>query len=232
MGLMAEQKAQRREQILAAARDLIAERGYMDVTMRSIADRCGVSIPTLYNLCGDRRTLLFEAVSSNLADVLVDIPETAPTRGHRKVVAIAEAISVEMCRRPAYNRTMMGVLAGSEAAYELSANLSRLLAAEIEVGIDEMRAAGELASWANPAALAHAVAGQIVATSSDWASGALADRNLRSAMVYGVSIVLLGVAEGKAAAAVRRLARACQADALPGIPDPASAGPADTSRTA
>jgi len=229
---MAEQKAQRREQILAAARDLITERGYREVTMRAIAGRCGVSIPTLYNLCGDRRTLLFEAVSSHLTGVLGNISAAASKRGHRKVVAVAEACAVAMCQRPDYHRTMMGVLAGGDGAYELSANLSRMLASEIQVGIDEMRAAAELASWADPAALSHAVAGQIVATASEWASGSLDDENLRSAMVYGVSIALLGVAEGKATAAVRRLAEGSQGDALARIPEPDLSELTDTSRTA
>jgi len=217
MGLMAEQKAQRREQILAAARDLIAERGYRDVTMRAIADRCGVSVPTLYNLCGDRRTLMFEAVSTNLSGMLGDISTASPKQGHQKVAAIAEACSSAMCRQPDYHRTMMGVLAGGDGAYDLSANLSRILAAEIQVAIEEMRSSDELESWADPAALAHSVAGQIVAVSSNWASGALSDQSLRAAMVYGVSIVLLGVATGRAADAIQQRVQSCQADALAGI---------------
>lgn len=226
---MARQKAQRRELILSAARDLITERGYREVTMRAIAERCGVSIPTLYNLCGDRQALLFEAVSSHLSGVLLDTSVVSTKRGHEKVVAIAEAISAEMCRMPEYHRTMMGVLAGSDSAHELSAGLSRLLAAEFEHALDEMKASGHLAPWADPGPLARSVAGQVVIVSAEWASGTLPDSRLRAAMVFGVSLVLLGVAEGKAAAALRRHAKACQAAALP---DPAPSVPDEAARTA
>jgi AcrR family transcriptional regulator len=221
---MADQKAQRRERILAATRDLIAERGYREVTMRSIAERCEVSVPTLYNLCGDRQVLLFEAVSSHFTDLLFDTSGAGHKRAHNRVLAIAETCSEEMCRLPEYHRALLGVLVGSDAAQDLSASLTRILAAEMQVGLEEMRSAGDLANWADPAVLAQSVAGQLVITSFDWASGRLPDTGLRAGMVYGTSMLLLGVSSGRAATVFGRRARACQADALATGTEPTASG--------
>lgn len=211
MTLMSRQKEQRRELILAAARDLIAECGYREVTMRAIAERCGVSIPTLYNLCGDRQALLLEAVASQFTDLLLGTSAAGATRGHEKVLAIAETCSAEMSKLPEYHRALLGVLVGSDAAQDLSANLTLMLSTELQIAIEEMRSAGDLARWADPAALARSVAGQLVIISFDWASGRLGDQGLRDAMVYGASLVLLGVSSGRAAQEFERCAAASQA---------------------
>ncbi|MGH9362599.1 MAG: TetR/AcrR family transcriptional regulator, partial [Thermoanaerobaculia bacterium] len=58
MSLLEEHKAERRARILAAARELIAERGYEGLTMRDLAHASRVSVPTLYNLFGGKQAIL------------------------------------------------------------------------------------------------------------------------------------------------------------------------------
>src|SRR5689334_6227903 len=58
MGLLEDNKAERRERILRAARKLVAERGYAGLTMRDLADAARVSVPTLYNLFGSKDAIL------------------------------------------------------------------------------------------------------------------------------------------------------------------------------
>src|SRR5437764_464693 len=58
MSLLEEHKAERRGRILAAARELIAERGYDGLTMRDLAQASRVSVPTLYNLFGGKQAIL------------------------------------------------------------------------------------------------------------------------------------------------------------------------------
>ena len=62
MSLMDEQMRERRGRILEAARELLAERGYAAVTVRELAERCGVSVPTLYNRFESKDALIAEAV--------------------------------------------------------------------------------------------------------------------------------------------------------------------------
>jgi len=65
-----EQKLERRARILAAARELIAQRGYEALSMRELAAHCRVSVPTLYNQFGGKQALLAAAVESHFAGLL------------------------------------------------------------------------------------------------------------------------------------------------------------------
>ena len=51
-------KAERRERIIEAARDLIRETGDAGLSMRALAARAGVSLATPYNLFGSKRAIL------------------------------------------------------------------------------------------------------------------------------------------------------------------------------
>lgn len=59
----------RKAEILAATRRRIAELGCRRVTNRMIADDCGLSAQTLYNLVGDRTRLISEAMTSHMTDI-------------------------------------------------------------------------------------------------------------------------------------------------------------------
>ena len=51
MDLVTKQREERKRRILEVARQLIAKHGYDGVTMRDLAEKSLVSVPTLYNLC-------------------------------------------------------------------------------------------------------------------------------------------------------------------------------------
>ena len=55
---LARQMAERRQRILAAAREIIAGRGYEALTMRELARASRVTVPTLYNLIGGKQAVL------------------------------------------------------------------------------------------------------------------------------------------------------------------------------
>jgi AcrR family transcriptional regulator len=71
---------QRREKILTAARQLIADKGYDGLTMRDLARASGVSDATLYNLFTTKGRLVMAAV----ADLLEGITERVqqPDQSH------------------------------------------------------------------------------------------------------------------------------------------------------
>lgn len=67
--LRARKKRLARAQILAAADELIQERGYEVATMRDIADRAAVSYQTLYNYFPAKGDLLFQLLVGRIEDV-------------------------------------------------------------------------------------------------------------------------------------------------------------------
>ncbi len=52
------QKEQRVSHIREVAHQTLAEAGYEGLTMRSLAEKCGMSVPTLYNLIGGKDEIL------------------------------------------------------------------------------------------------------------------------------------------------------------------------------
>ncbi|MDP1534877.1 MAG: helix-turn-helix domain-containing protein, partial [Rubrivivax sp.] len=56
-----------REQVLAAAAALFAERGYTAATMNELAAACGVSKATLYHYVRDKHDLLAQIAGGHVA---------------------------------------------------------------------------------------------------------------------------------------------------------------------
>ena len=67
-------KDERRQRIIAAARDLIRETGDAGLSMRAIAARAGVSLSTPYNLFGSKRAILI-AVLGDIEDFFERLAE-------------------------------------------------------------------------------------------------------------------------------------------------------------
>lgn len=58
LGRREQAKAERRQKIMAAARDMIRETGDMNLSMRELAKRAEVSVATSYNLFGSKRAVV------------------------------------------------------------------------------------------------------------------------------------------------------------------------------
>ena len=68
-------KERRREKILAEARALIAEEGFDALTISKLADRSGVTIPTVHNLLGKKNDIvleLFRGLVDRIDEVLAE----------------------------------------------------------------------------------------------------------------------------------------------------------------
>src|SRR4051794_9182134 len=76
MSLLVEHKLERRRNIQKAARALIEERGYEGLTMRDLAERARVSVPTLYNLFGSKDAILIAELQDVAAELARSLPKT------------------------------------------------------------------------------------------------------------------------------------------------------------
>jgi TetR/AcrR family tetracycline transcriptional repressor len=76
-----------RARVLAAARELLAERGLDAVTMRAVAARLGVTPNSLYSHVANKTALIDEMLDELLAEVRAPNPETAdPAAGLRALM--------------------------------------------------------------------------------------------------------------------------------------------------
>ncbi len=203
MNLFEEHKAERRARILAAARELIAERGYDGLTMRDLARASRVSVPTLYNLFGGKQALLLAELESTFAAVVAGIA-TARTGGVvDRAIATCDAGNADVLAVPRYSRELILLFLTSPDTTLLRRSSAESYA-ELMAGIlRDGQAAGEIEPWVDPLIHARRMFAHYQLTMIEWARGEIDADAFRAATRYGMCAMLLGVARGRAQ---RRLA--------------------------
>lgn len=102
-----ETKADRRARILTQARMLLSVEGFEGLSLRKLAARAGLTVPTIYNLVGGKEQILLELVLQMIASVetaLDDIEETQPLERAEAIVLVAIA---EIERAPDFHRAAL-----------------------------------------------------------------------------------------------------------------------------
>jgi AcrR family transcriptional regulator len=202
--------AERRQRILAAAREIIAGRGYEALTMRELARASRVTVPTLYNLIGGKQAVLAAAVEEQTARFVERIERRDGASPAVQLLSVIDACVGELLRLPAYYRTLLHLLYGSNAAAGVRARVDRALGAELGFALRALAQSGELAAWADERALLMSLRSQLGASALRWAGGDLADDAFRASATYEACLTLLGVTTGRSHAALARAARAAQ----------------------
>jgi AcrR family transcriptional regulator len=207
--------AERRERILAAAREIIATSGYPGLSMRDLARQSRVTVPTIYNLVGSKDEVLFAAVEEQTARFVAGIEEAQGASPVDHILAVHESCVRELLRLPRYYRSFLMLLVTSEAAGRIRRRVAEALAGELARGIAALSRASALADWVEPNALGPLLQRNLHVASLQWASGELADARLRPVALYGACCILAGVSVGANRDELTRRAAEIQAGAQP-----------------
>lgn len=108
-------KEERREEILEAALDVFAERGYHGASTEEIARRAGISQPYIFRLFGTKKDL-FIAVDTRCFRQTLEIFQRAAEglRGEEALHAIAAAYGELLQNDPRYLRSQMAAYAACD----------------------------------------------------------------------------------------------------------------------
>ena len=212
---LARQMAERRARIVAAAQGIIGERGYAALTMRDLARASRVTVPTIYNLIGSKEEVLVAAVADRTQHYVALLAASAQLPPCERVLAIVDAVVDEFLDAPHYYRAMLVLIYASPAAESLRVRTSREVQQPLARALEELAAAGELAGWANPHALANQIESLAQVASLRWATGAISDEEMRVSTTYATALLLLGVTSGNARALLEQVARRSQARPQP-----------------
>jgi AcrR family transcriptional regulator len=210
MGLHAENKAERKRRIVAAARRLIAEHGYDALNMRSLADAARVSVPTLYNLFGSKHAILAAEMQDAFGSIATafnlkkrgDAVERASTllqAGIRNLVAV-----------PGYYRELVHVMLTSRETDAIRRPMEDQYAALMAANLRAGQADGELADWFDAEVLSRQMFFTFMMVVLGWARGEIDDDGLSHVAAYGQSMLLLGVARGETATRLTERVRRLQ----------------------
>jgi len=202
--------AERRQRILAAAREIVAARGYEALTMRELARASRVTVPTLYNLIGGKEAVLAAAVEEQTARFLARAERRSGESPAAQLLSVIEACVRELLALPAYYRTLLQLLYTAEAAAKVRARVDQALSGELARALGAIGEAGELRAWVEPRALLRTLRAHLGATALEWASGRLADADFPAAASYEACLTLIGVTTGRSHAELERAARAAQ----------------------
>jgi len=208
-------KAERRARILQAARRLIARRGVEGLTLRDLAVEAKVSVPTVYNLVGGRPAILSALLSETFVRVAARLEAAREGGMVARALALCEAGWQELLEEPSYFRGLVHSFLVSEENAPLRREIDRANVALMTGVLTDGKAAGELAAWCDPEALACTLWAHYVVSMIGWAAGELTDEELPACATYGLCMILLGVARGTAAHQLEKLARASQPRARP-----------------
>jgi AcrR family transcriptional regulator len=203
MNLFEEHKAERRARILAAARELIAERGYDGLTMRDLARASRVSVPTLYNLFGGKQALLLGELESTFAAVVAGIATARTGSVVDRALATCEAGNADLLAVPRYSRELILLFLTSPDTAALRRGSAEQYAGLMAEVLRDGQAAGEIEPWIEPLVLARRMFAHYQLTMIEWARGEIDADAFRAATRFGMCAMLLGVARGSAQ---RRLA--------------------------
>jgi AcrR family transcriptional regulator len=156
-----------RARILAAASELISDRGVAETSLDDVIERAGVSKSQLYHYFEDRAALLRAVIAHNTDGVLdVQAPHLGSLDSWKAIRAWFDSLVDLQVEREGCGGCPVGALVGQlaesdeQARSDLAASLARW-ELEIRDGLRSMQARGKLDPDADPAALARATLAQI-----------------------------------------------------------------------
>lgn len=129
-----EQARRTRASVLAAAREEFLVRGYAATTVRAVARRADVSVPTVEQLFGTKRALLAAVVDVTTAGddepvAMLDRPAARAAAGHDDLAtflaAVADLVATVAARVSGVHAVVDAAAAGDPAIAELAREIDR-----------------------------------------------------------------------------------------------------------
>jgi AcrR family transcriptional regulator len=195
-------KQQRRDAVLLAARALVIEGGADALTMRALAARAGVSVPTVYGLIGGRDAVIaamLERGGEQFDASLADHHDDPVVRIHAAIDAYCDGLAA--------NHQVVRALMGSDVAWvdAPGAARHRLHAHILDASRDAQRV-GILDRTCSAEDLATHLDALTLGAVARWAGHATGAADLSARLHHGAAMVLAANARGEHR---DRLRRAC-----------------------
>lgn len=195
----------RRSRIIATTRDLIGEVGIESITMRQLAQRCGVAVATLYNQFGARESIIAAALREDFEGRYEPFPaEMSPSaRLEARIAKSTKAITGPLRD---YTRSVMFFYFHYNPNSELHAVIHDFVMADFSGIVHVIQERDELQPWANTRTFAHDVVTQLYALVTKWSQGYISDRQLKPRLIQAGAASFIGISTGASRAEFEALA--------------------------
>jgi AcrR family transcriptional regulator len=212
--MITRQRLERRAAILATAREMIAEVGYEAVKVRELAERCRVSVPTLYNQFGGKDGLLAAAIEDHFVGVMNSAALSRAGSGFKRLLLIVDQCALQMLTLSAYHQRLLEAFMSLESTTAVQQRIAVQLTEAIERELLTMRDERQLSEWVAPRLIAEQLTSACINASVIWSSGLFSDASLRPTMRFSTGLALLGAVRGQSQALLQARVRAAQKQLL------------------
>jgi AcrR family transcriptional regulator len=202
--------AERRNRIIETTRQLVAKRGIEAVTIRDLADACGVAVATLYNQFGSRESVVGAALEADFRGrfepISVRTKNLTPAQKVDERITLATRAILDELRE--YTRSVMYFYFHHSGSPELRAAIHDFAASDFRAIVEDIAARGDLQPWVDPPSFADDIITQNYALVMKWAQGHIRDRDLRSRVIRAIGASFIGITRGRTRGAFERLVAA------------------------
>ena len=198
----------RRERIIAVTRELIGELGIEAITMRDLAQRCGVAVATLYNQFGSREAIIAAALLCDFEGRYEPLSQRTVALGPADKLRerIGEAARSIVGPMRDYTRSVMFFYFHYRPDSMLRAAIHDFVAADFMGIALQIEARGDLQPWVRVDTFADDLITQLYALVMKWSQGHIPDRRLRARLLHAASASFIGISRGRSREELERLA--------------------------
>ena len=206
MRLVEKQKAERRARVVAVASELITKGGVEALTMSRVADGAGVTVPTVYNLVGNRDAVLTAVMDDAREGFLAKLAtaDDARREDEAEVIVVIEAFVNELADRGRlYQPLVQSMLQSGD---DRSHVVIEALTPRIRNAMTSLKERGALADWAEIEFTTSRICALVLNAGWTWSLRQMGTESLRRCVVYDVAAHLAGISRGEARGQFERIA--------------------------
>jgi len=189
---------ERRQRILSAARDMVADHGYEGMVMSQVAEKASVSPTTLYNLYNTKDQLVMESLRELLTQNTRTVRQATGGPGWQYLFTYIKSGARMANDSPSYAEAILVALQRARAGDELVDILLEREALGMQKSLDAMQAAGELKASVDARELAVALTGIYWSSFIMWNKGLLRLNMLEHTIQMNFLSMLIPSTEGEA----------------------------------
>ncbi len=203
MGLRERNKSQRRRRILKAAARLIRQRGFEALSMRELARKARLTVPTLYNLIGDKDEILYEIMSYRLDQLNEALDTVASTDPIERIYTLFNLAIDIITEEPEVNRPVVKAILNRVDPLRAPPVIRRFMKMFVDVFAEGMRL-GYFHDGGKEELMGRQVYLNYIQALRMWGWGILDDLQFRMQTQCGATLVMLALADERAQPRLRQ----------------------------
>ena len=192
----------RRQNVMQAAREMIAEHGLDGFTMKQLAARAEVSPATLFNIYGTKENLIGEAVLDAFNSLATDDVSNEP-KTFDELLAYIDWVTTAIVGLPDYVPVVTSTYFSRQEDQPVRDLLRNATADPYLSYLKAAIARGQVRDGTNVKMLAEAIAHQTFAHMHDWILGRTTDEDLCNRIELAVMMIIAPALQGEDATRMR-----------------------------